>query len=226
MFKHKYRKVPSKTTNTKCYECSRTFISVEKLHIHMESVHYGQSFECDECGETFTRKDSLHRHSVVTHRGKDFGSRFECEECEGTFTRKEDLTRHQMEAHKNVDIKEFECKDCQKKFRKQETLDRHAKTVHLLCKYCGKEFIKKRKLEMHMRGVHEGIENEPFKCNACDKYVENKKKHEESMKICKFCSENFCTSRALGAHLNSNRHTCIVSFAARSFQRKVIWIVI
>ena len=37
MFKHKYRKVPSKTTNTKCYECSRTFISVEKLHIHIWS---------------------------------------------------------------------------------------------------------------------------------------------------------------------------------------------
>ena len=42
-----------------------------------------------------------------------------------------------------------------------------------------------------MRGVHEGIENEPFKCYVCDKFVENKKKHEESMKICKFCSEFF-----------------------------------
>ena len=34
------RKAPLKTTNTKCYECSNTFISVKKLHIHMESVHY------------------------------------------------------------------------------------------------------------------------------------------------------------------------------------------
>ena len=107
MFKHKYRKVPSKTTNTKCYECSRTFISVEKLHIHMESVHYGQSFKCDECGEIFTRKDSLHRHNVVTHRRKDFGSRFECEECEEAFTWKWHLIRHKLEAHKNFDGKEL-----------------------------------------------------------------------------------------------------------------------
>ena len=104
-------------------------------------------------------------------------------------------------------------------FNRQETLNRHIKTVHLLCKYCGKEFIKKRKLDIHMRGVHEGIENEPFKCYVCGKYVENKKKHEESMKNCKFCSENFCTSRALGAHLNAKHTYIYCQFCGQEFSK-------
>ena len=126
MFRHKYQKdykcfkTTPKTTNTKCYECSSTFISVKKLHIHMESVHYGQSFACDECDEMFTRKDSLHRHRVTSHRGENFGGKFECEECEGTFTRKEDLTRHKVVVHANQDEEKFECRDCREQFAEEK----------------------------------------------------------------------------------------------------------
>ena len=103
-------------SKNQCYECSSTFISVKKLHIHMESVHYGQSFACDECDEIFTRKDSLHRHRVTSHRGENFGGKFECEECEGTFTRKEGLTRHKVVVHANQDEEKFECRDCREEF--------------------------------------------------------------------------------------------------------------
>ena len=71
-----------------------------------------------------------------------------------------------------------------------------------------------------MRGVYEGIENEPFKCHVCDKYVGNKKKHEESMKICKFCSENFCTSRALCAHLNAKHTYLHCQFCGQEYSKR------
>ena len=174
IFQHKYRrdyrclrKAPPKTTNTKCYECSSTFVSVKKLHIHMESVHYGQTFACDDCGEIFSRKDSLHRHRVTSHTEDNFDSKFECEECEGTFTRKEDLTRHKEEVHANNDEEKFECRDCGKQFNRRDNLKRHIETLHLVCKYCGKQFVKKKSLEVHMRGVHEFEENEHKMCDVC-----------------------------------------------------------
>merc|ERR1719233_759963 len=182
MFQHKFRKdyrcfikTPLKTTNTKCYECSSTFISVKKLHIHMESVHYGQSFACDECGEIFTRKDSLHRHRVTSHTRENFGSKFECEEC------------------------------CQQ-FSRKDKLKRHIETVHLVCKYCGKQFVKKKRLDIHLRGAHE---TDLIRCDVCDKVFvdeDDYERHEKNVRICRFCPENFCTSRALEAHI-SLKHT-------------------
>ena len=229
MLQHKYQKdfkcfkTTPKTTNTKCYECSSTFISVKKLHIHMESVHYGQFFACDECDETFTRKDSLYRHRVTSHRGENFVGKFECKECEGTFTRKEDLTRHQIEVHSNNDEEKFVCKDCRKQFGRRVTLKRHIKTVHLVCKYCGKQFVKKKSLEAHMRGVHECEEKEHNRCDVCDKFFvdeDDYKRHEKSIKLCRFCPEKFCTSRALGAHINS-KHTFIhCEFCGQEFSKR------
>ena len=119
------RKAPLKTTNTKCYKCSSTFISVKKLHIHMESVHYWQSIACDECGEIFSRKDSLHKHRVTSHTEDNFDSKFECEECEGTFTRKEDLARHKVTVHANQDEEKFVCRDCREQFSRRDTLKKH-----------------------------------------------------------------------------------------------------
>ena len=229
MFQHKYqkdyrcfRKAPPKTTNTKCYECSSTFISVKKLHIHMESVHYGQSFTCDECGEIFSRKDSLQRHRVASHTGDNFDSKFECEECDGTFTRKENLTRHKKKVHSNNDEEKFECRDCGIQFSRRDNLKRHIET-HLVCKYCGKQFVKKKSLEVHMQGAHECEVNEHNMCDICDKFFvdeDDYKRHEKGMNVCRFCPEKFCTSRAMGAHINSKHTFFHCEFCGQEFSKR------
>ena len=199
LFEHRYKKnyrsfkpVPQKTTNTKCYECLRNFISVEKLHIHMESVHYGQSFDCDECGETFTRKDSLHRHRNASHTGENFDSDFKCNDCSKQFSRKETLRRHIETVH-------MVCKYCGKQFVKKRNLQTHIQGAHEVnaneqskCEVCGKHF-----------------EDE-----------ENYKKHNECIKTCKFCPEIFCTSRAMDAHMNSKHTFFHCEFCGQEFSNE------
>ena len=134
MFEHKFKKdygsfklVPPKTTNTKCLECSRNLISVEKLHIHMETFHNGQFFECDECGETFARKDSLYRHRNTIHVGEDFESDFKCHDCSKQFSRQETLKTH-------VETMHLVCNYCGKQFVKKRNLQTRIQGAHeVLC---------------------------------------------------------------------------------------------
>ena len=61
-------------------------------------------------------------------------------------------------------------------------------------------------------------------CDVCDKFFvdeDNYKRHEKGMKVCRFCPEKFCTSRALGAHINSKHsffhcECCGQEFSKRS----------
>ena len=72
-------------------------------------------------------------------------------------------------------------------------------------------------------GVHECEENEHNMCDVCDKFFvdeNNYKRHEKGMKVCRFCPEKFCTSRALGAHINS-KHTFIhCEFCGQEFSKR------
>ena len=135
MFQHKYQKdykcfkAAPKTTNTKCYECSSTFISVKKLHIHMESVHYGQFFACDECDEIFTRKDSLHRHRVTSHKY-----------CGKQFVKKKSLEVHMQGVHECEKNEHKRCDVCDKFFVDEDDYKRH-EIVMKLCKFGPKNFV-------------------------------------------------------------------------------------
>ena len=60
-------------------------------------------------------------------------------------------------------------------------------------------------------------------CDVCDKFFvdeDDYKRHEKSIKLCRFCPEKFCTSRALGAHINS-KHTFIhCEFCGQEFSKR------
>ena len=199
IFEHKYKNnyrsfktLPPRTTNTKCYECSGVFISVKKLHIHMESVHYGQSFDCCVCGEIFTRKDNLHRHHNARHGGENFGSEFKCHDCNKQFSRQGTLKKHIETVH-------LKCEYCGKHFVKKINLQVHIQGAHGIdaneyskCEVCDKKFADE----------------------------ENYRKHNEHIKTCKFCPERFCSNRAIDAHLNSKHTSFHCEFCGQEFSKR------
>ena len=129
IFQHKFdqRKydckhdIRPKTASSKCYECSRTFSFVEKLHIGKEADHYGQTFARNVCGEIFTRNDNLHRHSVACHEQDMNSELLSCEECDFTSKRKDNLNRHKVESH-GVGDNKFGCTDGGKQFSRKHKL--------------------------------------------------------------------------------------------------------
>ena len=187
IFQHKFdqrkydynHNILPKTTSSKCHECLRTFASVEKLHIHMEAVHYGQTFDCNACGEIFTRKDNLHRHSVAYHEQDMNSELLRCEECDFTSTRKDNLNRHNAETHGDGDNK-FGCTDCGKQFSRKHKLKLHIELKHTervkRCKFCQEAFCTNRQLNAHLNSKHTFI-------------------------YCEFCGQEFSKLSNLDRHL-------------------------
>uniref|UniRef100_A0A1A8VG21 C2H2-type domain-containing protein n=1 Tax=Nothobranchius furzeri TaxID=105023 RepID=A0A1A8VG21_NOTFU len=104
------------TTNCRCSECGKLFVSNRSLQRHVTSHSRSpsvnnnksftvevkvesikkvrkrrKSFHCDDCGKIFTRKTNLNAHKTI-HTGE---KPFDCHMCRQSFNRKGNLNTHE-----------------------------------------------------------------------------------------------------------------------------------
>lgn len=146
-FKHDRNRNYHENTHTgklpQCRECSKTFVSLEKLTQHLKK--HKNVLQCKVCKETFRYKSALVVHRLK-HRPKKVrrGKHIPCMLCNVKLTTPHHLSLH-MAAHKR------------KAERKNEIFT---------CEYCRKQFKKKEAIVSHLQ-THSGIM--PFKCSNCGK---------------------------------------------------------
>ena len=180
-----------------CDFCDSLLWSIPQLREHIKLNHVASKifrhnydhgdFKCYQCSNYFSSSLNLNRHIDSVH----YFETFVCKKCGESYNRKDNLRRH-MKSHKK---NKFPCNICGKQFTRTDILNRHKK-VHsseageeLKCELCATKFTRKDNYEMHRKGIHD--ENGAFV-------------HE-----CTQCKENFCTSKLLRSHCNSNHKTNI-----------------
>ncbi|MCI04639.1 zinc finger and SCAN domain-containing protein 2-like [Trifolium medium] len=87
-----------------CFECGRTFKTLQGLHIH-ESSH--SKARCDQCGEIFSSPQACGRHRN-THR----------------------IIEYHPPPHPPIPEIPFQCNYCASKFSTAEELDNHVANRH------------------------------------------------------------------------------------------------
>uniref|UniRef100_A0A1A8EBZ9 C2H2-type domain-containing protein n=1 Tax=Nothobranchius kadleci TaxID=1051664 RepID=A0A1A8EBZ9_NOTKA len=181
------------TTNCRCSECGKLFVSNRSLQRHVTSHSRSpsvnnnksftvevkvesikkvrkrrKSFHCDDCGKNFTRKTNLNAHKTV-HTGE---KPFACHMCRQSFNRKGNLNTH-MGTHTGQ--KPFGCDVCGQRFSQKITLDKHM-MIHtgqkpFACDFCGLSFSQKATLSRHIK-VHTG--DKQFVCDVCEQRFSRK----------------------------------------------------
>ena len=161
----------------------------DSLLRHMRRAHKDSGdqvhFECEFCKQEFSTRYNLTRHKR-NHIDPSKGEILACEFCDLEFLKKKDLAKH-VRVHSDS---KFTCKDCGKQFSRIDNLTKHKKAVHqsdsskLVCKKCDSNFTAKTNLQRHEQGFYNS-----------DGLARNK---------CNYCEEEFCTSKLLRNHINSN----------------------
>ena len=201
-----------------CEDCPDKFFPDEALRMHIEShkVSAVQKFECCKCDKVFTQEKNFKRH--VENSVEDGIDKYSCDQCKRSFCTKTSLTYHMEFKHKegfgkfrchkcslNYNSKslllvhyehvhcseEFQCDSCEKSFSRVEHLKRH-KVTHkssdgtrsdFQCSLCGSDFAWKTNYQRHMKGIYKS--DGSFKNH------------------CLVCGKDFCTSKFLKAHTDS-----------------------
>ena len=189
-------------TDFNCDQCGRSVHTSRKALVrHTELVHYEQSHKCTDCGKCFTRKDSLLSHKSEV-QDPDI---YECKNCDTKFSRIKSLDRHMKIAHENT--MQYTCIQCGKNFNREDNLLRHRKVheagpnVEFTCEYCDKTFGVKAHFVRHTKCIINNDGSAKFVCNQCEK--------------------NFCTSKLLRAHFNSQHRQfkcerCLFVFCSKN----------
>ena len=191
-----------------------------------------QSFPCKDCDVVFSLKSDLHKHRWKSHPVQ---RRHHCNLCYKSFKKKSHLDEHK-EIHSG---KREQCKFCDKFFDRERDLRKHVKTFHSnnpsvdtkhVCEECGASFKKKKYLDTHIRRLH--TENNPIKCDQCDKSFMCKSeltKHQSvhgAVKLfsCDLCGKSFAQKNTLTQHRATHNegvklfscNLCDKSFSQRS----------
>lgn len=158
----------------KCDECEQSYSSNFTLIRHISSIHILENkiHKCDECKKVFYDNAILAKHFKNKHPDKK--RTYKCDECEISFTRNNSLTNHIKNYH-ILENKIHKCDECNKIFYLEEYRNTHHKLNHpnkrikYKCNYqdCNKEFLSKYNLNLHIK-IHLE-DNNPFKCEKCDK---------------------------------------------------------
>lgn len=89
-------KFESQTTLFQCNSCSKSYIDLQSLNIHIKTTHIEERFSCSQCGYNFRQKA---RYEAHVRRAKCKPPCFVCRHCERTFVKLVQLEKHQREMH-------------------------------------------------------------------------------------------------------------------------------
>ena len=162
------------STNFKCNQCGKMFVSKPNLELHTETV---------DC----LRKTTA-RRKASNHTGY-------CQECDKQFTSGRKLQDHKRMVHSSQNP----CLECEKCFLTLTHLELHKDASHrlpTLCNICGKSF---KNIIRHQQKMHTKEDKaKKFVCHLCEKDFQNSSAlsqhkaifHEEK-KLYSNCNEMF-----------------------------------
>ena len=125
----------------------------------------------------------------------------------GTFSRWDNYLNHLGVVHDNgVNVKKFKCEECNRTFFKSSNFKVHCENREPKpCVKCQVICCTKKQLQKHNRKIHPY-----FKCEKCEKYFSRKILLEDHKSIqlfrntsCSDCNLNFCTTKQLKIHADS-----------------------
>ncbi|XP_061389469.1 zinc finger protein 569-like [Musca vetustissima] len=210
------------TSNFKCNQCDRIFISKEKLDEH-SLTH--KTHPCLECKQVCDSVEELSEHMIEVHNRN---ARNQCHVCKKVFTMKASLIDH-LRVHSGD--KPFLCTICGKRFTQNSNLRqhimRHQNKKDYKCDMCPNAYVTKAELFSHKR-THTG--ETPFKCNFCNasftsssSLQKHVRKHTgERPYSCDICPMRFTALNILKnhhrTHTGERPYKCL--FCEKSFTQK------
>ncbi|XP_047039358.1 gastrula zinc finger protein XlCGF26.1-like isoform X4 [Helicoverpa zea] len=208
-------------TNLTCNICGSEIDSLEDLTTHLQEDHNeliytdidshimpfkfdSNELTCCLCSRPFYRFKIL-----LEHMHKHFRN-YVCEICDAGFINKGCLTRHANIHRKGVFPCSFCCKvfDTNVKKKVHERVHTSSKSLNR-CGYCNEGFKEHHLKEQHLFEVH-GVSRMEYKCNACDRGFDSKRKLRIHVKRdhllerkhkCLYCDSRFFTGYDVKKHM-------------------------
>ena len=164
-----------------CPKCSRKFLKLPGLKIHMKYFHKNNEqikinkeavknndneletlvksknsspCICKLCSQTFSTISNLKTHTATIHEKQ---KRFQCHICSKFYCHRNGLQYHISSIHQK--IKPHQCSFCAKSFSSKGYLKKHIESLHKnlkenVCRICNKGFRKKQDLTNHTNRYH------------------------------------------------------------------------
>lgn len=137
---HNVRPKPS------CDQCGNFYANLNRLKMHIKSLHSESKFNCDECDYSSNFKRSLVNHVRVKHKG----SLFTCSECSYQAAHLQNVKEHKNQVHLKY-VLHCKVKGCNFQSFRSEALRRHNSSVHEEITYNCEKCDYKAKRKDHLR---------------------------------------------------------------------------
>lgn len=193
--------------NYTCDLCNSTFITYDRLKIHVRFNHALGSFKCKHCPKVFNTKLKAYYHERGVHTKKNKVKN--CEICGEKFETLWKRQKHQFNEHgiSVPKLTKVKCTICDREFSDQSANNLHFRRCHLMeknhkCDYCDMRFFDTTSVRKHMF-KHTGEKN--FHCDLCTKSFSLKNTLNEHLRI----------------HANDRRYKC--SHCGQTFIQKCSW---